>query len=87
MTRKLAAFVADLKFDDIPRATIEMSKRLLLDGIGCLLAGTVGGPARVAASMVRRLGGSPQATIFADNAPGSVCHAAFVNENLSMLSK
>jgi 2-methylcitrate dehydratase PrpD len=39
MTRKLAAFVAGLSYDDIPRATVEMSKRLLLDGIGCMLAG------------------------------------------------
>lgn len=46
MTRELAAFVANLKYDDIPHATIDMSKRLLLDGIGCMLAGIDGGPAR-----------------------------------------
>lgn len=78
-TRKLAAFAAALGYDHLPAGTVEAAKRLLLDGLGCLLAGTVGGPARIAARMVQRLGGEPQATIFADNARSSVCHAAFVN--------
>ena len=79
MTRQLAAFVAELKFDDIPRATIDMSKRLLLDGVGCMLAGVNGAPARNVAAMVRCLGGERQATIFPGNTQGSVRDAAFVN--------
>lgn len=79
MTRKLAAFVADLKFDDIPGATIDMSKRLLLDGVGCMLAGVNGAPARNVAAMVRCLGGERQATIFPGDTQGSVRDAAFVN--------
>lgn len=78
-TRKLAAFAARLEYDDLPPHSVEAAKRLLLDGMGSLLAGTAGDPARIAVRMVRRLGGEPQATIFADNAPSSVCHAAFVN--------
>jgi len=79
MTRKLAAFVADLKFDEIPPATIDMSKKLLLDGVGCMLAGVNGAPARSVAAMVRCLGGERQATIFPGNTQGSVRDAAFVN--------
>lgn len=78
-TRTLAAFAATLSYDQLPASTVEAAKRLLLDGVGCLLAGTIGGPGRAAARMVRRLGGEPQATIFTDNAQSSVCHAAFVN--------
>lgn len=79
MTRRLAAFVADLSYDDLPRATVEMSKRLLLDGIGCMLAGIDSAPARNVAAMVRSLGGEQQATILPGNTQGSVRDAAFVN--------
>lgn len=56
-----------------------MAKRLLLDGLGCLLAGTAGAPGRSAAAMARLLGGEPQATILTGNTRGSVRDAAFVN--------
>jgi 2-methylcitrate dehydratase PrpD len=79
MTRDLAAFVADLSYNDIPRATVEMSKRLLLDGVGCMLAGVNAAPARNVAEMVRCLGGERQATILPGHTQGSVRDAAFVN--------
>jgi len=79
MTRELAAFVANLKYDDIPHGTIDMSKRLLLDGIGCMLAGIDGGPARSVAEMIRGLGGERQATILPGNTQGTARDAAFVN--------
>lgn len=78
-TRNLAAFAAGLSYDHLPADTVETAKRLLLDGLGCLLAGTAGGPARSAADMVRRLGGASHATIFADNTRSSARNAAFVN--------
>lgn len=79
VTRRLAAFVADLKFEDLPRATVEMAKRLLLDGVGCMLAGIDGEPARNCAAMIRSLGGEHQASILPGNSQGSVRDAAFVN--------
>lgn len=79
MTRELAAFVANLKYDDIPRGTIDIAKRLLLDGIGCMLAGIDGGPARSVAEMIRGLGGERQATILPGNTQGTARDAAFVN--------
>lgn len=79
MTRELAAFAASLEYRRIPRATIEMAKRLLLDGIGCMLAGINGTAARSAATMARELGGERQATILPGNTQGSVRDAAFVN--------
>lgn len=79
ITRKLAAFAANLEYQDLPVATVATAKRLLLDGLGCLLAGTAAAPGRCAARMARRLGGEPQAMVFADGMLNSVCHAAFVN--------
>lgn len=79
ITRKLAAFAAALDYQDLPAATVETAKRLLLDGLGCLLAGTAGNMGRCAARMVHLLGGAPHAAVFADGTRNSVVNAAFVN--------
>ena len=79
ITRRLAEFAANIRFEDLPAATAGTAKRQFLDGLGCLIAGTASGPGNCAADMVRGLGGNPQATIFADGTRSSVCHAAFVN--------
>lgn len=79
ITRKLAAYAADLECKDLPAPVVAMGKRLLLDGLGCLLAGTAGWPGASAAKMVLELGGNPQATMFAGNLRTSVTNAAFAN--------
>ena len=79
VTRALASFTSGLRYEHLPPATVDMTKRLLLDGIGCLLAGTQAADGRNASAMVRRLGGSAQATLFTDLEPASVRDAAFVN--------
>src|SRR5262249_22581314 len=78
-TRALASFTSRLRYEDLPPATVGMAKRLLLDGIGCLLAGAQAADGRNATAMVRRLGGAAQATLFTDLEPASVRDAAFVN--------
>jgi len=72
VTRALAAFASGLRYQDLPAPTVEMAKRLLLDGIGCLLAGTQAADGRNATAMVRRLGASAQATLFTDLERASV---------------
>ena len=37
-TRRLAAFAAELTFDDLPAEVIDTAKSLLLDQIGCQVA-------------------------------------------------
>ena len=45
-TAELAGFVSSLELSSLPHATSEYSKKLLLDGIGCLIAGTGSEPGR-----------------------------------------
>ena len=79
-TRALAAFTASLQFADLPATTVQKAKCLLLDGIGCLLAGVAAGPGRSAAEFVRQLEStSAQATVYAGQTRGTVRDAAFVN--------
>lgn len=79
-TRALAHFAANLNYEVLPPAVIERARVHLLDGLGCLLAGTMGGPGRSAADMVAALctqGG--EATVFTGCTRGSPRDAAFVN--------
>ena len=78
-TRALASFAANLRYQDLSASTVDLCKRQLLDGLGCLLAGTVGTPGRQAAAMIRECGGSEQATVYADGQSASACQAAMVN--------
>ena len=79
VTRELATFASALNYANLPVATVDMAKRLLLDGIGCLLVGGLGELGNNATSMVRRVGGLPQATLMTDLKAASVRDAAFVN--------
>ncbi len=79
VTRELAAFASNVRFEKLPAATVDMARRLLLDGIGCLLVGGTGEHGTNATAVVRRMGGSPQATLITDLKPASVRDAAFVN--------
>lgn len=79
VTRRLAAFVAGLRYDDLPGPVVSMSRRLLLDGLGCLLTGTTTPPAKSVAAVARELGGADHCTIFPGRTRGSVRDAAFVN--------
>ena len=55
IAERLARFTSGLRHEVIPPTTLDYSKRLLLDGIGCLMAGTAGEPARIADRAVGRL--------------------------------
>lgn len=79
VTRELAAFASRIEWTDLPASTIDMAKRLLLDGIGCLLVGGRGATGLAATATVRRLGGAAQATLLTDLQAASVRDAAFVN--------
>ncbi|WP_352798803.1 MmgE/PrpD family protein [Mesorhizobium sp. M0870] len=39
-TKVLASYVAGLRFDDLPAAVVDATKLLILDNVGCALAGS-----------------------------------------------
>lgn len=76
----LAAFASQIKAGDMAMETRETAKRLLLDGIGCLLVGTSGDPGRIAWRTVSRFGsGDGPSTAIISGRKISVRDAAFVN--------
>ena len=81
ITEQLAAFTSSTPFAALPPATVDYTKKLLLDGIGCLLAGTRGDPGRIAARAIARLrsANAGQASVIIDGTRASARDAAFVN--------
>ena len=77
---KLADFIDRTNFEDIPERVIHETKRLLLDSIGCALAGVTADKGKWGVEYVRSLyGGAPQATILGLGEKTCAAGAAFAN--------
>ncbi len=78
-TRDLAAFAAQLKFEDIPREAVERIKYCVLDSIGCCLFGATLPWTRHVQAMVEHEGGKAVASIFGSGRKTSISQAVLVN--------
>ncbi len=79
VTARMAQFVVDTGFDDLPPEAVAVAKHAFLDTLGVALAGT----GEVASATVRRLvaelGGVPKASLIGSALLTSSPNAAFVN--------
>ena len=82
ITQELAEFVAGIRFEDLPQDVVHESKRVLLDSIGCALAGLSTTKGKLAVRMANKLGGPPDSTILAAGDKVSSPSAAYANDNL-----
>ena len=60
---RIAEFVAELRFEDLPPAVILDAKYRVLDWLGSALVGSRYKPSMVVAKLVKDAGGAPQATV------------------------
>lgn len=63
VTRDLATFITQVKYEDLPPDVVEKVKLILLDDIGNALGGYITDRARIAVELVDEMGGKPQASI------------------------
>ena len=77
--RKLAAFVANLKYEDIPTAAVEKAKQFFLDMMRLCVIGSRLPWGEQICKVFRQIGGKEESTVifFGDRLPA--IHAAFVN--------
>ena len=75
----MGAWVAGMRYEDIPASTVKKAKFLLLDTLGCALGAVSGKPVQVAHEVVRARGGNPQATVIGTAWKTSCDEAAFLN--------
>lgn len=83
LVERLADFTADVTFNDLPSAVVVESKRLVLDSLGCAMAGVNHPKGRIGIDYGRLTGGdSSDATIIGTNHRTSLFGAAFANGEL-----
>jgi 2-methylcitrate dehydratase PrpD len=78
-TRRLAQFVVDTQFADLPRSLVEDLKLLVLDSFGAAFVGAVQPWAQQALAMVQDLGGRAEATVIAADWQTDISRAALAN--------
>jgi 2-methylcitrate dehydratase PrpD len=78
-TEKVAEFIVDTNYEDIPRNAVEKAKRTALDCLGAALAGVTEPVSQTITSYVTKLGGPPQASVFGAGLKVSVQDAALAN--------
>src|SRR5262245_18335701 len=78
-TEKIARFIVDTGYEDIPRDAVEKAKRTALDCLGAALAGAVEPVSQAITGYVTKLGGPSQASVFGAGLKVSVQDAAMAN--------
>ena len=81
-TVKLADFVEETSFDNLPDYLVDRVKLLLLDAIGCGICGHSTECGRISTQLAQRLGGAAESTIIGTNDKVATNNAAFANGQL-----
>ncbi len=81
-TQKLCEFAVTTDFEQIPAHLVREAKLLLLDHIGCALAGKSVDKGRIAVELAQSLGGAADSTIIGAQGKVAVTNAAFANGEL-----
>ena len=79
----IARFVADTKYQDIPPEVIHQAKRLILDTVGCGLAGYTTDTGKAVRKVAAELGGRPECTIIVSGEKNSCANAALANAKMA----
>ncbi|GAA4332482.1 MmgE/PrpD family protein [Pigmentiphaga soli] len=78
-SRRLAAFVAGLRFDDLPAGTVHAAKRALLDYVSCAVAGSAMPVSRALADYFEQEDASRHASVIGSGLRLSAPNAALLN--------
>ncbi|HEY4162891.1 MAG TPA: MmgE/PrpD family protein [Dongiaceae bacterium] len=77
--------ILKIRYEDLPPAAIEVSKQVMLDGLGVTVAGAdePSGIGRIAKQYAQDMGGAPESTVITGGFKTSMSMAAFVNGTLN----
>jgi 2-methylcitrate dehydratase len=82
ITRKMADFTLNLKYEDIPAVSVKEAKRFLLDSVGCALAAVNNEDMAAMYRFTEKLGGTPEATLIGNGHRTNAANAALMNSLL-----
>jgi len=78
-TEKIARFIVETGYQNLPGDAVERAKRTALDCVGAALAGVVEPVSQTITAYVTKLGGPPQASVFGAGLRVSIQDAALAN--------
>lgn len=79
LSAELAQYISNLKYEDLPGEVVSAARIAVMDWLGSVLAGSQEEPAIMAASIIDRAGGNPQATLIGFDRRSSALNAALLN--------
>ena len=79
IVEKLAALSGQISYASLPAEAVEKIKMIVLDSLGCAIGGYASEPSKIMRSVVRDMGGTPEATIIATGERTSAVQATWVN--------
>ncbi len=82
-TEKIAGFIAETGYEDIPSDAVEKAKRTALDCLAAAMAGVAEPVSQAITGYITRLGGPPQASVFGAGLRVSVPDAALANGSIA----
>ena len=82
ISRQMAEFARNLRFEDIPGEAVHQAKRSLLDSMGCALAAIQSPDMDAMNRFIEKLGGAPEATVIGTGVKTNAPNAALMNSLL-----
>lgn len=83
VTGELARFVTDLKFEEIPEKEVLMTKKVLLDLLGCGIVGTTEQSSKTLKEYFFKMGGKKECSIFGFSGKLPAANAVFLNSTMA----
>jgi len=82
-TEKMAGFIVETGYDQIPKEAVDAAKGAILDCLGCTLAGSSEPAAKIVAQYVGEMGGNPEAGVVAAGFRTTAPQAALANGTMA----
>jgi len=82
-TELIANFIVDTGYDRIPTEAMSSAKGAIVDGLGCILAGSHEPSGSIIKEYVKELGGNPEASVIGGGFKTSVTQASLANGTMA----
>lgn len=81
-TQRMARFISEAKYEDIPAPAVNLAKLCLLDAAGCAIYGTTRPLGKIMTGLVDDLGGRPVSRVLGTRIETNAVNAAMANATL-----
>ncbi|MFP6850449.1 MAG: MmgE/PrpD family protein [Pseudomonas sp.] len=79
LARRLAGWIVELKYEDLPDIVVQRAKQCILDQLGVQVRGATLAQVQSVGRLVASMGGAPEASVIQKGFKTSVAYAAYVN--------